>query len=446
MNKDRQPPGPRQHLLLGNLLELRRDPLGFFTRCAREYGDVVAIRVVVVRGYFINHPDLIEHVLVTHNRKFMKGRALRLSKRFLGEGLLTSEGDFWLRQRRLSQPAFHRQRIAGYADIMVSSAERVLDQWRDGETRDVHAEMMRLTLDIVSKSLFGAETSGHSDAVSAAIGVLMEQFVSLIRFSPERLLPEFLPTRRNRAYRSAAGRLDAVIYDILRERRANGRETGDLLSLLLHAQDEDGSRMTDRQLRDEVMTLFLAGHETTANALSWAWWLLAQHPDAEAKLHAELRDTLGGRAPALDDLPRLRYTEWVIHEAMRLYPPAWAMGREALEEIELGGYRVPRGTQVLMSQWVMHRDARYFSEPEAFRPERWDNDLARRLPKFAYFPFGGGPRLCIGNLFAMMEAALVLATVAQRYRLALVPGQQIIPWPTITLRPRPGIKMTLMRR
>jgi cytochrome P450 len=282
--------------------------------------------------------------------------------------------------------------------------------------------------------------------VGAAVGVLMEQFVSLIRFAPERFVPEFIPTPRNLAYREAARRLDAVIYGILRERRRAARDTGDLLSLLLGAQDEDGSRMTDRQLRDEVMTLFLAGHETTANALAWTWWLLAQHPEVEARLHAELHDALNGRAAALDDLPRLRYTECVVSEAMRLYPPAWAMGREALEDVELAGYRIPRGSQVLMSQWVMHRDPRWFEEPERFWPERWAGDLARRLPKFAYFPFGGGPRVCIGSSFAMIEAVLVLATLAQEFRLELVPGQTIRPWPTITLRPRPGILMKLARR
>jgi cytochrome P450 len=441
--KDKFPPGPSPDSRSGSFRNYSRDPLGFLPTLGREYGDIVTMRFYKFRVYYVNHPDYIEEVLVNQARKFIKGRILRANKGLFGNGLLTSEGDFWLRQRRLAQPAFHRARIAAYAETMVRLAERMLEGWRDGESRDVHAEMMRLTLQIVSKTLFDADVDADVQEVNRALEAIMEHNSDFRRLI---LTPSWLPTLRNIRAALATRRLNKIIYRIIGQRRAEGRNAGDLLSMLLHAQDEDGSRMTDRQLRDEVITLFLAGHETTALSLSWTWWLLAQHPQVEAKLHAELDATLGGRTPALEDLPKLRCLDHVVTESMRLYPPAWGMARLAIEDAEIGGYKIRKGSGVSLSQWVVHRDPRWYESPEEFQPERWEGDLLKRLPRFAYFPFGGGPRQCIGNTFALMETALILATIAQKFRLRLVPGHAVAPIASITLRPRHGIRVTLEAR
>jgi cytochrome P450 len=303
--------------------------------------------------------------------------------------------------------------------------------------------MMRLTLQIVAKTLFDADVDDDAKEVGRALAALMElnsDFRKLI------LTPTWLPTPRNIRAAVAIRRLDKIIFRFIAERRTSGKDAGDLLSMLLAARDEDGSRMTDRQLRDEAITIFLAGHETTANALSWTWMLLSQNPAVETKLHAELDAVLAGRTPSLDDLPKLRYTGHVITESMRLYPPAWGMARVAIEDVEIGGYSIPKGCGVSLAQWVVHRDPRWFDAPEEFCPERWEGDLMKRLPRFAYFPFGGGPRQCIGNNFAVMEATLLLATIAQRFRIRLVPGHPVVPMPSITLRPRYGIRGKLEAR
>ena len=435
---------PKGHLLTGNLPELRRNPLRFLTTCAREYGDFVPLRLGPRKGFLINHPDLIEKVLVSRHRDFIKSAALQRSRFLLGNGLLTSEGQYWRRQRQLVQPAFHRDRIDGYGRIMVEHAGRTLERWRDGEVVDIHEEMMRLTLSIVAMTLFHADVSDEANEVGEALRMALEAFN--VRANAVFLLPEWLPTPTNMMLHRAVGRLDRIIYDIINNRRASGEDPGDLLSMLLSAQADDGSRMTDKQLRDEAMTLFLAGHETTALALSWAFYLLSQHPEVEDRLVAELRDVLGGRLPQVADIPRLRFTEMVVMESMRLYPPAWAIGREAVRDVDLDGRAVPAGTIVLMSQWVMHRDPRYFDDPSRFVPERWSGDFAKELPKFAYFPFGGGPRHCIGNSFAMMEAVLLTAAIVQAFHFELVPGQAITLQPSITLRPSDGIRTVLDRR
>jgi cytochrome P450 len=438
------PTGPRGGILIGNMRDLSENPLAFFTTCARQYGDFVPLRLSTRRGVFINHPELIESILVAHHRDFRKSLALQRSRFLLGNGLLTSEGEFWRRQRQLMQPAFHRDRIEGYGRIMVEHARRTTDSWMDGETRDIHEEMMHLTLAIVSKTLFNADVSDEADEVGDALATALDTFND--RVNAIFLLPMWVPTPVNLASRRAVRQLDRIIYGIIEGRRAGGEDPGDLLSMLLRAQAEDGERMTDRQLRDEAMTLFLAGHETTALALSWTFYLLSQHPEAEERLVAELRAVLGGREPEVGDLRRLEYTEMVAMESIRLYPPAWALGREAIRDVEIGGHHLPKGTIALMSQWVMHRDPRYFEDPGRFRPERWADGFARRIPRFAYFPFGGGPRHCIGSSFAMMEAVLLTASVAQRYHMELVPGQRIVPEPSITLRPAEGIEMVLRRR
>ncbi|HEX9011971.1 MAG TPA: cytochrome P450, partial [Anaerolineaceae bacterium] len=352
--------------------------------------------------------------------------------------------EFWRRQRRLAQPAFHQQRIAAYGEVMRRRTEQMLAGWQDGQELDAHAEMMSLTMAIAAETLFSADVTGGARVVSQAMDVLLKDFVNRNRGF---WIPAWVKTPSRVRAERAIRDLDGVVYTIIDERRAHPEaEHGDLLAMLLAARDEDGKGMSDRQLRDEVMTIFLAGHETTANALSWAWMLLAQNPPAAERLGAELADVLGGRAPEAADLPALPYTAAVISEAMRLYPPAWVIGRQAQEPVTVGGVEMRPGAGVIMSQYVMHRSPRYYADPLAFRPERWLDGLARRNPDFAYFPFGGGPRLCIGRPFALLEAALVLAAVAQRYRLELAPGQEIRPQPSITLRPRPGVRVVLRRQ
>jgi cytochrome P450 len=438
------PPGPSFGLRRWSLGPLNSgDPLKYFTGIIREYGDVVGLRIFNFRILLINHPDHIEDVLLNHPRKFIKGRVLQANKRVFGRGLLTSEGDFWLRQRRLAQPAFHRARIAGYASTMVEYTERLLDEWQDGEERDVHKEMMRLTLQIVGKTLFDADVERDAQDIGKSMELLLELGAD---FRRTLFIPQWLPTPTNLRLERAIRQIEKVLYRIIAEKRASGCDAGDLLSMLLAAQDEDGSRMTDKQLRDEAITLFLAGHETTANTLSWTWWLLAQNPAVEAKLHAELRTVLAGRAPSLDDLPKLVYTNHIITESLRLYPPAWGTARTAIEDHEIAGYSVPKGSGVSFAQWTVHRDARWYDAPDEFRPERWEDDLLKRLPRFAYFPFGGGPRQCIGNTFALMETALILATIAQQLRFRLVEGHPVVPLASITLRPRHGIRAVLELR
>jgi cytochrome P450 len=436
---------------MGHTRAFQRDRLGFLTDCARHYGDVVDLRLGTMRYRLLSHPDLVEEVLVAKYRHFIKHAPLRQARPSLGNGLLTSEGDFWRQQRKLAQPAFHRDRIASYASTMVAAAERMLDGWSgaDGTVRDVQQDMMRVTLEIVARCLFDADVSGDAADASVAMETLIRCFAHRV----DRLikLPMWIPTLSNLRFRRAMGRLDRMIFAIITERRASGEDRGDLLSMLLHAQDEDdGRRMTDRQLRDEAMTLFMAGHETTANTLAWTWMLLSENPEARARLHAELDSVLGpapgSRAPTAADLPRLVYADHVITEALRVYPTVWLLGREAVTPCTIGGLDVPVGMTLWMSQWVLHRDGRFFDEADAFRPERWADGLARRIPRFAYFPFGAGPRICIGNNFAQMEAVLLLATIARRYSLALAPGAVVRPFPTMTLRPDGGIKVVLARR
>ena len=437
------PPGPKGKLIVGSLPQLRDTPLESMTEWHDTYGDVVGLRVAGLNVFLLTHPDLVEEVLVTGNRNYIKPRLLRDTKELLGEGLLTSEGNFWLRQRRLSQPAFHRDRIAGYASVMTSYTARMLERWTPGEVRDIHHDMMELTLEIVARTLFNTSVTEEARRVGDALEVALERFVD--RLSLTRYLDR-LPLPKNIRFNRARRTLDTIIYGVIEERRRSGEDTGDLLSMLLQAQDEDGSGMSDLQLRDEVMTLFLAGHETTAIALCWTLYLLSENPDVDAALHDELRSVLGGRIPTMDDIPALALTGNIIRESMRLYPPAWRVGREAIADCTLGGYHIPAGSQIIMSQWLLHRDPRFWAEPERFDPGRWTDELEKSLPRFAYFPFGGGQRRCIGDTFAIMEATLILATIAGRYRLEVVPEQKIAFWPSITLRPRHGMRMRVLER
>ncbi len=440
------PPGPRSLIPGVNLIRLRRSPIKFLSQIAADYGDVVYFKLGPQPIVLVNNPDLIRDVLITHNKQFMKGEGLQRAKRLLGEGLLTSEGEFHLRQRRLAQPAFHRQRIAGYGSTMVEYSQRLSDCWQPGEERDISREMMRLTLAIAGKTLFDADVEAEADEIGDALSEAMEMFNYLTLPFFEFL--ERLPLPVMKRFKAARQRLDETIYRMIRERRESGEDRGDLLSMLMQARDVegDGSGMTDEQLRDEAMTIFLAGHETTANALTWTWYLLSQNPNVEAKLHEEIEDVLGGRSATAEDFFRLRYAEMVFAEAMRMYPPAWLIGRRALNDYQLKGYHVPSRSIILMSQYVMHHNSNYFPEPDRFDPDRWTPEAREARPKFSYFPFGGGPRVCIGEGFAWMEGVLVLATLAQKWKMRLVSGHPVELQPLVTLRQKHGMKMKLERR
>ncbi|MBI3860915.1 MAG: cytochrome P450 [Planctomycetia bacterium] len=439
------PPGPPGHWLLGNLREFRHDMLAFYERMSRDYGDVVAYRLGPRKSVLLTHPDLIEQVLVTENRNFIKHYALRLLRPTLGDGLLLSEGEFWLRQRRLIQPVFNRQRVDSFAAIIVDHTRTMLDSWRPREARDLHAEMMKLALGIVTKALLDVDSGDNSDEVSRAADVILADFNS--RFKSAFPPPFWLPHPRNWRLKRQVRRLDALLQRLITQRRSESEDRGDLLSLLMRARDEsDNSGMTDRHLRDEIMTVYLAGHETTAHAMAWTWYLLATHPHVEARLLAEIESVVSDRLPTAADVPRLVYAEQVVLESLRLYPPAFVIGREPLHDCTIGGYHVAAGTSILMPQWVVHRDPRFFDRPGQFDPDRWNDGLMKRLPKYAYFPFGGGPRLCIGNSFAMLEAILVLATVLPRFRFELSADVPVVPWPTVTLRPRNGIHAVVHTR
>ena len=427
-----------------HVIGLRLNSLPFLRGIAQQYGDVVVMRFLYHDVLLINDPEIIREVLVTRDSSFAKGPGLRVAERLLGYGLLTSEGDFHRRQRRLAQPAFHRSRVRGYAGTMVEAALDWQQRWHPGAELNLTEEMGGLALRIAAKTLFDTEVEAEIGAIADALteALRLWQWASL-PFAPK--LERFLPflTRR---FNTVRDRLDQIVCRIITERRATGEDRGDLLSMLLLAEDEDGGRMSDLQVRDEAMTLLLAGHETTANAMSWTWYLLAQNPEAEARLHAELDQVLGGRAPDVEDVPRLEYTRMVFAESMRCYPPAWVVARQAIEDCQVGGLSLPEGSLLLMSEWVTHHDPRFFPEPFAFRPERWTPEEIARRPRFSYYPFGGGSRLCIGEQFAWMEGVLLLAALASRWRFRLSPGHRVIPQPVLTLRPRYGVRAIAERR
>lgn len=433
-------PGMHQRFPGEALLEFKRNPLAFLTELHQTYGDIARFTVAGEDFYLVGKPEWIGDVLVTHQKNFHKSRGLQAAKRTLGEGLLTSEGAFHLRQRRLAQPAFHRQRIAGYAEAMVRYAAETRKRWQHGQMLDLDDEMMRLTLAIVGKTLFDLDVSDEADQISGSITQLMELFpLATLPFFP---LIEKMPIPRIRRANEAGAALDDLMYGMIRERRRSGEDRGDLLSMLMLTQDEEGTgSMTDQQVRDEALTLFLAGHETTANALTWTFYLLSQHPQIAAQMHAEIDTVLSGSLPAPADVPRLPYTRQVFAESLRLYPPAWTVGRLALNDYQIGEYMVPAGAIVLMSQWVTHRDARFYADPLRFDPDRWTPEAQATRPRFAYFPFGGGTRLCIGEQFAWTEGVLLLATLAQKWRLTLDPKQVVDTKPLVTLRPRFGMRM-----
>lgn len=446
------PPGPHG-IISARLLALAflRNRLVPLQQLAARYGDVSFFTIRDHPFALLNHPDHVRDVLVTRHRMFHKGVGLERARVLLGNGLLTSEDAHHQRQRRLLQPAFHRDRVAGYATTMVQCAERYVSNWREGETRDISQEMAKLTLAIAGKTLFDTDVEDRADVIGSAVTQALSAFDIALMPYGERLVNWPIPQARR--FRRAKTRLDEIVYQMIADRRAVGRGLSaspdrDVLSMLIAARDDDDGRgMTDEEVRDEVMTLLLAGHETTANALTWTWYLLSQHADARARVAAEVRQVCGGRMPSLTDLPCLTYTRAVLSESMRLFPPAYLVGRRALEEYQVPGtdYVLPPRTVVFLSQYLLHKDERFWEAAAEFRPERWlEPDPSRH--RFAYFPFGAGPRICIGEQFAWMEGVLVLATIAARWRFDLVPGQRIDVQPTITLRSKYGMRMRIAPR
>ena len=409
---------------------MRRDPLSFFTQLAQEQGDIAQFRIGDHEHnlYLINHPDYLREVLVTQDRNFTKWFAVDRIREVLRQGLMVSEGEFHMRQRRLLQPAFHRDRIAACANDMTTLATRLAEKWKADEPIDICQEMYWLALMIIGRTMFGCDIESDTDDISSAMSELLAQF--------ERSV---LPAADRQDFESGVARLERVAWRIIKERRAEKTDRGDLLSMLFASSGAD--EMTDDQIRDEVMSIFLAGHESTSNALAWSWYLLAEHPDVETQLHAEIAEVLGSRSPKLDDLPRLELAGQIFAEAMRLYPPVWAIGRQAINDCVIGDGTIPAGSVIIMSQWVTHRDSRWFPEPEAFKPERWTNEARAARPKFSYFPFSAGSRSCVGEAFAGMEGVLTLAVIARKWRLRLAPGNRIALQPQLSLRARHGIKM-----
>jgi cytochrome P450 len=438
------PPGPRGITFLLRLLRAPDRWLDFLTECQRKFGDVVYFRFLGMPVCLINDAAGIERVLVTDSQKFTKSMDYRALARVLGQGLLTSEGEVWKRQRRLVQPAFFRERILSYGGWMTSYTTRLLETWQDGEVRDLHADMSRVTLEITARCLFNAAIEGDTGTIAKALTVVMAEMPKLSGFA---VLPDWVPVPGLGAFRRALADLDKIVYSIIRERRASGEHPGDLLDMLLDARDENGAGMSDLQLRDEVMTLLLAGHETTANTLAWTLYLLAQNPEQQSRLEAEVHAVLGGRVAEADGLQRLPYTQMVLMEAQRLYPPAWAIGRKALHDFEVAGYRLPAGTNVIVSQWVLHRNPRIYPDPERFNPERWREEASGRrgLHRFGYLPFGAGPRACVGASLALTESALVLATLMQSFRFSLASSTPVEVFPSVTLRPKHGLHLRVDR-
>jgi cytochrome P450 len=439
------PPILKGRPFIGVLPEFRKNAPALLLKVAREHGDIARLNLGPQHIYSIANPEWIRDILVTHQSNFIKSRMLERAKVLLGEGLLTSEGEFHKRQRRLSQPAFHRERLIGYGSSMVDCALATRNSWTPGATLDISREMNHLTLAIVARTLFSADVSAEADEIRSALTDVLGLFEMVL--APFSELLEKLPLPSVRRFGRARDRLDKTIYRIIAERRANPDDKGDLLSMLLLAQDEEGGGvMTDKQVRDEALTLFLAGHETTANALAWTWYLLSQNPEAEARFHAEIDTVLDGRLPTFDDLPQLKYVERVFSESMRLYPPAWGIGRRNLEEYKIGDHLIPPRTVILMSPYVVHRDPRWYPEPDRFLPDRWLPENVAARPKFSYFPFGGGARVCIGERFAWMEGVLLLAAIGQKWRLHLAPDARVETRALITLRPKYGMPMVVEGR
>ena len=444
--KGLRPPGPKRNFLTGNSREFYKDQLGFLTKSAREFGDVVRLRFLHVPVYLLNNPKHIEQVFSSRN--FTKPMSLRLplQRRIFGNGLLSSGGEVWLRERRLTQRAFNHDRLEVYGAAMIACTEKMMAGWHTAEVGDVYDEMRTLALEISTRCLFNVDMKSDGAVVREVCNTITKVFAS--QGAPLWVLDNILPTPNNLRFRKAIRQLDEIIYALIAKRLSERKEADDLLSMLLFEEDEDGMRMNRQQLRDALATLFFASHEAIALALTWTSYLLALHPDIQDTMANELQSARVGREtpPATADLSTLSYTRMVIKEALRLYPPNRSAGREALNDCEIGDYHVPAGTQLLMSQWVVQRDPRYFDSPEKFKPDRWTTEFTKQLPRYAYFPFGGGPRVCVGQDFAMMEAMLVIATVLGRFRLTLANEQLVEPRPLVLLRPARRIKIRLTNR
>lgn len=444
-----QPPkAPGSLPYVGNMLEFGRRPLAFIDKTA-ALGAVVELKMPGRRAFQLQRAEDVAHVLThTNDQDFAKfDIPIATIPLTLGEGLFTAKGEAWARQRRMMQPAFHRQRIEAYSTIMVERTAQMLATWKEGETRDLHEEMMKLTLEIVCDALFGADTSQRSETLGAALNVLVQDFVG--RSTNPLQLPPPLPTRRNRQLKQALQTIESQLFAIVNERRAKGELEArtDLLSMLLLAQDDEQSAMSDKQLRDEIVTLFIAGHETTALALAWAFYLLAQHPDVDDALVQEMQQVLGDRTPTLADVANLKAAERVLKESMRLYPPVWSFAnRLVLCDCELSGYHIPKESVIFIHPWTLHRSSEYFSDPLGFHPERWTEEFSKTLPKYAYFPFGAGPRVCISIPFAMLEATLALAMISRQFQLRLVNDKPVELLPSFTLRPKTGIWLKVEKR
>ena len=441
----RFPPGFERNLLWFAWRRFRpANPIFLFEHLVEKYGDIAHYKIGWNHIIFLNHPDYIREILVVQNDNFVKERTVRRSKMLLGEGMITAEGAQHRLQRQVAQPAFHRQRIPEYADTIVREASRMRDSWRHGEERDIAREMMHLTLNVVSETLFATDLRDEVNELADAINRIMGLYNFLVMLPAAEWLVHVRPPGLA-AFVRARKRIDAVVHRMIDAHRNRPTDGRSLLDLML-AASPDHSPGSERSLRDQVITIFLAGYETVANALAWTWYLLSQNPDCEQRFHAEIDRELKGRTLGYDDIPRLRYVEMVMAESMRLYPPAWAMGRYALNDFQLGDFFLPAKTTVLMSQFITHRDPRFFSDPLRFDPERFTPEAKARRTKFSYFPFGAGFRQCIGESFTWMEGVLLLATLGQKWRMKLVPGHRVEPEPLITLRPKYGMRMQLEAR
>lgn len=441
----RFPPGFERNLLWVAFRRLRpANPIILFQHLADTYGDIAHYKIGWNHILFLNHPDYVREILVVQNDNFIKERTVQRSKMLLGKGMITSEGAQHRMQRQVAQPAFHRQRIPGYANTMVEEAVRMRDGWRDGERRDIAIDMMHLTLNIVAQTLFATDLRDEVNELADAINRIMGLYNFLVMLPAAEWLVHVHPPGLA-AFVRARKRIDAVVYRMIEAHRLRHSNQDSLMDLML-AASPDRTAAAEKSLRDQVITIFLAGYETVANALSWTWYLLSQNPDCERRFHEEIDRELRGCPAAFDDIPRLRYVEMALAESMRLYPPAWAMGRRALRDFQLGDFFLPAKTTVLTSQFITHRDARFFPDPLRFDPERFTPEAKARRMKFSYFPFGAGFRQCIGESFAWTEGVLLLATLGQKWRLKLVPGHRVEPEPLITLRPKYGMKMQVEAR
>jgi len=441
----RFPPGFQRNLLWYAFRRFRpANPIFLFQHLAKTYGDIAHYKIGHHHIVFLNHPDYIREVLVVQNDNFIKERTVRRTRMLLGEGMITSEGAKHRAQRLAAQPAFHRQRIGEYARIMVEEASRIRDAWQAGEERDIAADMMHLTLNVVARTLFATDLRHEVYELAAAINRIMGLYNFLVMLPAAEWLVHLRPPGLA-AFVRARKRIDAVVYRMIDAHRRSGVDQGSLLDLMLAASPAN-DRESRESLRDQVITIFLAGYETVANALSWTWYLLSQNSGAELRFHGEVDSVLNARLPGAEDVPRLAYTEKVLAESLRLYPPAWAMGRYARHDFALGDFYLPAGTTVLTSQFITHRDERFFPDPLRFDPDRFSADAKAKRAKFTYFPFGAGARQCIGESFAWMEGVLILATLAQKWKLRLVPGHKVESQPLITLRPKYGMRMLVESR